>query len=412
MTRTTVIVLVAVVVVIAVVALLVVRRRRYIQALEARGWTFESSPSLESVLDHQAPPFGLGFDRSTDESISGHTSGGVPIHVFDYTSGDGGPSFHDHVASLGLRRALPALFVNAEGPRPGVYLPPLDLPSPWQVRCEHPDYARAVLSGPVTSAIEGFAAAGGRVDLSIDGPHLVAVPAPGKPEELAAYLEALAPVASAIDAADLDRFAVPAPVPRFGFFGRPDWTLTDRDDALIDRYGLTRDGSHHRTEHVVRSPNDGLPLEAFVHRWQTTRTVTSTDSQGKSQTRTVTDQHDETLCAVRLPGPFPQLTVNAGWGGKRVRFELEEFNDAFKVRTDQPKFASDVFHPRTMEFLLATRPPGFEISGQLMRFLVTEHDTVLIGRCADFAHELLARVPSFVWDDLNIQPPRFRSTAR
>jgi hypothetical protein len=408
-TRTTVLVLVVVAVAVAVVALLVIRRRRYIQALKAKGWTFDSSPALDSVLDHQAPPFGLGFDRSVDESITGTTSGGVPFHVFYYTSGEGGPSFHDNVASLGLRRPLPVLFLSASGTRKGVYLPTVELVPGWEIRTEKPDFAKAVLNDDVTSAIRSFAAAGGRVDLSIDGNHLVAVRAPDDPDELAAYLEVLAPVAAAIDAADLDRFAVAPSHPHFGFFGRPDWTLTDADDSLIDAYGLTREGSRHRTERVVRSPNDGLPLEAFVHRWQTTRTETYTDSEGKTQTRTVTDQQEENVAAVRLPVPFPQLSLNGGWGGQRVRFELEEFNDRFAVRTDRPKFAYDVVHPRMMEFLMAVDPPDFQITGQVMRFLVSKHDTVLLGTCADFAHEFLARFPSFVWDDLGIEPPPFRS---
>ena len=64
MNRTLVWVLVAVAVVLVTVAVvLVVRRRRYIGALRSRGWVFESSPALASVLDHQAPPFGLGFER-------------------------------------------------------------------------------------------------------------------------------------------------------------------------------------------------------------------------------------------------------------------------------------------------------------------------------------------------------------
>lgn len=409
MTRTSVIVLVLVVVAVAVVVLLVVRRRRYIQALEAKGWTFESTPALEQVLDHSAPPFGLGFERSVDESISGTTSSGVGFHVFDYTSGEGGPSFSGTVASLVLRRALPVLFVSSTGRRKGVYLPTVEVVPGWEVRSEQPAFAHAVLSDPVVAAIRGFATAGHRVDLSIDGHHLVAVGAPAEPDALADYLEALAPVASAIDTADLDRFAVPTPSPRFGFFGRPDWTLIDSDESLIDTYGLTRAGSHHRTERVVRSPNDGLPLEAFVHRWQTTRTETYTDSDGKAQTRTVTDQHEESVAAVTLPGELPQLSVNGGWGGQRVRFELEEFNDRFAVRTGQPKFAYDVLHPRTMEFLMASDPPDFQIEGRIMRFLVSQHDSVLIGRCADFAHEFLARFPSFVWDDLHLEPPRFRS---
>jgi hypothetical protein len=43
-----------------------------------------------------------------------------------------------------------------------------------------------------------------------------------------------------------------------------------------------------------------------------------------------------------------------------------------------------------------------------MRFSVDKHDTQLIGFCADFAHEFFARVPSFVWKNLQITPPQFR----
>jgi hypothetical protein len=84
------------------------------------------------------------------------------------------------------------------------------------------------------------------------------------------------------------------------------------------------------------------------------------------------------------------------------------FNDRFTVRTDDPKFASDVIHPRTMEFLMAEQPPSFRIAGDVMRFSVDKHDTQLIGFCADFAHEFFSRVPSFVWKELQIAPPPFR----
>lgn len=52
------------VVILAVVAFFIVRRRRYVRALRDRGWTFKNTPVLASVLDHAAPPFGLGFQRS------------------------------------------------------------------------------------------------------------------------------------------------------------------------------------------------------------------------------------------------------------------------------------------------------------------------------------------------------------
>ena len=109
-----------------------------------------------------------------------------------------------------------------------------------------------------------------------------------------------------------------------------------------------------------------------------------------------------------MPFSFPLISVGGGWGGKKIRFESEEFNDRFTVRTNDPKFASDVIHPRTMEFLTAVDPPGFRVEGDVMRFQVDKHDTQLIGFCADFAHEFFSRVPSFVWKDLQITPPAFR----
>ena len=161
---------------------------------------------------------------------------------------------------------------------------------------------------------------------------------------------------------------------------------------------------------MVRGNNDGLPLEAFVHRWETTHTETSTDSEGRTTTRTVTDHHDETVLAMSMPFPLPMLSVGVGgWGGEKVRFESEEFNDAFKVRTSSAKFASDVIHPRQMEYLMAIRPPGFTIDGQWIRFFPAQHDTLLIGLCADVAHGFLARIPAFVWKDLQVAPPAFRA---
>ena len=125
----------------------------------------------------------------------------------------------------------------------------------------------------------------------------------------------------------------------------------------------------------------------------------------------MTDQHAENVAAVRLPFALPQLSVNGGrWRGERVRFESEEFNAQFAVRTSSRKFASDVIHPPMMQYLAWARPPGFSIEGAVLRFAPDVHDQFLLARCADFAHEFLARVPSFVWADLGVRPPRFRSS--
>ncbi|MET1007218.1 MAG: hypothetical protein ABWX96_16845 [Propionibacteriaceae bacterium] len=408
MSRTTLIILIVLAVAVAITVFLIVRRRRYVGALRERGWTFVSSPDLSSVLEHTAPPFGLGFSRSVDESISGTLASGVPFHVFEYKTKQGGPTFDGRVASLRLPVALPTLFLVQGTPRSGVSFPPVDLDPSVLVLSDHPLFAAALFSGSVRSAVAAFGQATGGLDLSIDGDHLVAVGAPKDPDELQVYLDRLAAVVTAMDWASLAPYQIARTPPQFGFFGRPDWVLVERDDSLIQKYGLTTVGSHHRTEQVLRGPNDGLPFEAFVHRWQTTRTETSTDSEGRTHTRTVTEHHDEVVCAVWLPAELPQLSLNGGWGGQRVRFEWEQFNDAYAVRTNSPKFAHDVIHPQMMEFLMRAQPPSFGIEGRLLRFSVSSHDTLLVGRCVDFAHEFLGRVPSFVWRDLGVTPPAFR----
>lgn len=410
MPNSTIIVVIVLAVLLGVSTLLVIRRHRYVKALRSRGWTFDSAPVLDIVLDHSAPPFGLGFTRSVDESISGVTRQGVPFHVFEYKTGLGGPAFHERVASLRLPLALPPLFITSGSPRNGTdEVPVVPVDPAYEVRSVRPETTVSVLTPAVLAALATFGQVAGGVDVSIDGDHLVAVGPPKDPDELEAYLESFSAVARALDPARLAGWAVPPTPAGFGFFGRPDWVLVDRDDSLIDTYGLTTAGFGHYTENVVRGANDGLPLDAFVHHWKTSRTVTSTDSKGNSTTRTVTDRHEENVMGVWLPCALPALSVNGGWGGKKVRFELEEFNDRFTVRTDSPKFASDVIHPRMMEYLLNHGAPDFQLEGQLLRFTPDEHDSLLIGRLADFAHEFLGRVPSFVWRDLGIEPPHFRT---
>ena len=409
MSQTVVIILIVIaVLVLGLIAFLIIRRQRYVRALRGRGWTFESRPSLESVLDHHAPPFGLGFVRKVDEAISGQTAGGVPFRVFEYASSEGGAKFDDRVASMQLPLPLPDLFLSTDQARGRVELPPIEVDPRFQVRASDSGYAQAAPSGPVLDAITAFGSAGNKVDLSIDGQQLVALGAPKDPERLQTYLEQLGAVAQAIDPTTLKPYQT-MPLPAgFGFYGHPDWQLIGRDDALIAKYDLTTSGFGHTTEKVIRGYNDGLPIEAFVHRWKTQRTETYTDSDGHTQTRTVTEDHSEILTAITMPFSFPLISVGGGWGGKKIRFESEEFNDRFTVRTNDPKFASNVIHPRTMEFLTAVEPPGFRVEGDVMRFQVDKHDTQLIGFCADFAHEFFSRVPSFVWKDLQITPPAFR----
>jgi hypothetical protein len=126
----------------------------------------------------------------------------------------------------------------------------------------------------------------------------------------------------------------------------------------------------------------------------------------------VTENHDETVAGVRLPFSVPLLSVNVAGLGSQVEFEGIAFNRAFTVRTSSRKFAYDVIHPRTMEYLEAVRPLPFVVQGSVMRFFPPRHDSLLLGECADLAAGLWSRVPSFVWKDLGEVPPAFTSLSR
>ena len=90
--------------------------------------------------------------------------------------------------------------------------------------------------------------------------------------------------------------------------------MIDRDDTLIAKCSLTTVGFVHSTEKVIRAPNNGLPIEACIHRWKTQRTETYTDSEGRTQTRTVTDNHSAILTAITMPFSFPLISVGRlGW---------------------------------------------------------------------------------------------------
>ncbi len=63
---------------------------------------------------------------------------------------------------------------------------------------------------------------------------------------------------------------------------------------------------------------------------------------------------------VRQEGVFDKLAGMIGFDD--IDFESAEFSDRFHVKSSDKKFAYDVLHPRMMEFLLDSDPPGIDIA--------------------------------------------------
>ncbi|MFT4228290.1 hypothetical protein [Micropruina sp.] len=381
---------------VAVGTFFLIRRQRYVRSLRAQGWTFEGSPTLVTTYGLNCPPFGLGYTRKIDDLISGTTSSGVPFGVFEYNS-------LGYVAALVLPRPLPELYLG-ETPRPGVE-GRQKVVGRWTATAKDAAWAEAALAA-IMGPAEAMAAAGHRVDLSVDGTRLVALGVPREALAMRGFLEALAPVAHSLADGALASYQAPAPPQELSLYQRPDWVYRPADDQFLAEVVINGGGYGHEARDVVLGTVHGIRMIALTHNWKTDRTETSTDSNGNTTTRTVTDNHSEEILEFHLPWGFGDLSVNwPGWGN-RVRFESSDFDRAFKVRSPQPKFASDVFHPRQLEFLLRAQPLPFAIESGRVRFALGDNTPERIMHCADFLVAFFAGVPGFVWADLgHTQPP-------
>lgn len=405
-----IIVAIVVALALAVIIVFVVRRRRYIRSLTDKGWQFVNTPGQEVLDGFSVPPFGLGFRRQPDEQVLGTSQGGVPFQVFDLKTEQG----RVRLLALPLPFPLPE-FVAAGSPRSGLRAADLGDFGGVHLWADNVAFAETLwpmIEGPVRAF-----GAGQAVELSIDGGNLVLLGAPTNAEELEAFVEAAAPIVQSLDGARLAPFQTPPPPPGFVFYRHPDWRYLGDDDTMLDRVRHSTGGHNHEAHDVVTGDRGGLTFIGLRHTWDTTRTETYTDSEGRTQTRTVTDHHSENILEGYLPFPLPYLAIGPdaigpGWfrRGRIVDFEAQSFNDAFDVRAENPKFASDVVHPRQMEYLERVRPTPFAIDGTLVTFDVARHSHDEIDHATETFRGFLSRIPSFVWADLGVVPPQFEPT--
>lgn len=381
-----------------------VRRHRYIQSLRDRGWNFLDSPGFDAVLRLGNPPFGIGFRRDPDDQITGRTSSGRLFQVIEYRT----EYWSGWVAMVTLSRRLPELWITGgqTQPRFGVAATAVQVPAQlgpgWQVGALDHAYAQAALTPQVCEHLNAMAAGQAGLDASIDADQLVVLNPPRKEVDLLGpWLERLGTVATAIDAAPLDPWIQPERPPRLTFYQHPDWYWIGQDDSLLHTTPVTQTGHGHRTSEVVRGRDgDGPPFVAFTHHWKTTRTDVYTDSEGRSQTRTVTEHHSEPILGFQLPIVMPPLRV--GRRGRGISFESEAFNQQFAVTAHDTKYAYDVIHPRQMEYLMASSPAPFVIDRDWVWFSPGEHSQPAIAHASAFLRGFLGRVPRFVWRNLGL----------
>lgn len=183
------------------------------------------------------------------------------------------------------------------------------------------------------------------------------------------------------------------------------WVYAEQDDSWVDRFEGAPFGLGHdrRAENVLTGAYDGRSFVAFDYRYSTTET--STDAQGHTQTHT--EVHPYSVLGLDAGTVFPELSVTPeGFFGRMVgrltntdiELESEAFNRAFTVRSDDRKFATDVLHPRMMEYLLQIPDRGWMLrAGWLLAVRPGRHSIEQVDARLTDLDGILDRIPDFVW---------------
>jgi hypothetical protein len=200
------------------------------------------------------------------------------------------------------------------------------------------------------------------------------------------------------------------------------FTFYDKDPFNLDaRFrGVGEIGrGHNRYAFEVLQRSEPAGTFIFRYHFQTTetRTVTSTDSNGHTTTRTETYEQDHwrAYLIVELGTSFPDLIIRREhWGDKvagfmgfdDIDFESEAFSSRYFVKSSDRQFAYAVVHPQMMEWMLQT-PIAARLSGALFVIDMTSmrFDAASCGQCLAAAAGFINRIPAFVWQDYGKRPP-------
>ncbi|TDO54496.1 hypothetical protein EV643_101285 [Kribbella sp. VKM Ac-2527] len=168
-------------------------------------------------------------------------------------------------------------------------------------------------------------------------------------------------------------------------------------------------GDNRRVKNVLTGPYQGRQIVAFDYSYQTH----STDSKGRRRTTT----HKFGVVVMQLPGPLPHLEVTHegifggalanAFGFADLQFESEQFNRAFRVKADDPRFGHAVIHPRMMEMLLARGEIGWRIEGNsLIGWDNGAHAPAEVMNRLQLLQLVTDHVPPYVWRDYAGVDPR------
>lgn len=385
---------------IGLLALLVwaLMRWRYVRSLRQRGWEFDTSPTIDNVIGLNHAPFGAGFGRKVDDMVYGLGQHQVPFKAIEYEYK--GWKSKGYVVMAQLSRPLPFCYITSDQAASSVPGKPVGAQFSFgnlHVNASDPDYGRTVAQ-LVAQMLPDL----GHSEFSVDHANVVLLDVKKGADSIGRAVDALTAIAAALPDAVPAASSPPAP-PHLSFNHSPHWHYTPRDDTWLSRVSHTRGGDDHEARDVVWGMQNGIDFVRLTHHW----TTETTDSDGDRHTQ----HHKEHLCEFRPRFAFGPLSLGSNPFGisnarSGLQFESAQFNKSYKVQAYDPKFASDVLHPRMMEWLLKAGAPRLDFlnDGRIQILAKCEWSPGDVHDSLQLLTDFFARVPDFVWDNLGVRP--------
>ena len=373
----------------AVIAgLVLIPRHLRHSALQRLGWFWNDKPDLSITAGLNLPPFGIGMNRNVKQQVMGRSRSGLPFQAFRYSSDfwDG----EQQVVCMPLPHSMPPFHLFHESvPIPGVQGLIMDAWGPIKGVFQDETYGRAVI-GALAPLLPSL----GYNRLTIDHDQFVLLDVNQELKTLQLAVEWLAAAHAAITGSPAVDHEWEPPLPYVSFANHPDWEFVGRDDSLARHLPLSTPGG--QVFNIVRCLRGPISFIRVTHQWQTAVYI--------GQTATV-QNHIENFCGFWVNFNFIPISVNMAGSGDVQSFESIDFNERFTVRCWSPRFASDVFNPRQLEFFLRFPALSFGID---QNGVITARDSEWplerVEMMLFLLHGFFGRIPDFVWRELGIWP--------
>ena len=184
----------------------------------------------------------------------------------------------------------------------------------------------------------------------------------------------------------------------------------DKAYGLDDRYpdfDCLRSGSNRYAYNTLTGAYKNWSCRAFDYHYETR----STDSKGRQQTQ----HHHFSAAIIDSPVPLKPLfirpeglfdKVKEFFGMEDIDFESAEFSRKFYVKAPDRKWAYDVIHPRTMEFMLSMPMFTLRLAGsEAIVYRGTTFKPEEFSQAIEVLTGILERLPDYAVKQLLAEAP-------